>query len=458
MSAAASRTPATRNCDVVVIGGGPAGSTISALLAEKGWHVALLERERHPRFHIGESLLPMNLPLLERLGVLEEVRAIGVVKRGAELESEFPTRKNRTFYFARAMRSDQPYAFQVRRSEFDHLLLRNSVARGVEVHEGARVTAVDLGRRGAQRVHALDDNGVESTWNARFVVDASGRDTLLGRQLGIKRKNRKHASAAIFGHFTDAVRRRGDDEGNIGIYWFPHGWFWMIPLRNGIMSVGAVCRPGYLKTRDTDLERFLWSTIALCPGVSERMRNATLIGEAQAAGNYSYHCDAMTGNGYLLVGDAYVFVDPLFSSGVYLAMTGASMGADAVDARLRDAADAPARLASMERDLRRAIETLSWFIYRFNHSTMRELFLFSPRSGQFTEERFYRRIEAAIISMLAGDLFRGTPIQGPLRLYRMAYLLRRIASMTRSRLSRMRRRGAAPPRADEPDTGEKSEF
>ena len=413
-------------CDVVVIGGGPAGSTIATLLAARGWRVELVEKDCHPRFHIGESLLPMNLPILERLGVLDQVRSIGVVKRGAELESEFPTRRNRTFYFARAMRADRAYAFQVRRSEFDHLLLKHSAASGVRVHEGVRVTGVDLGGPQTRLVHAEHDDGTRSILRTRFVVDASGRDTLLGRQLGIKRRNRHHASAAVFGHFEGAERRAGEDEGNIGIYWFPHGWFWMIPLKDGVMSVGAVCLPEYMKTREGDLDRFLWSTIALCQGVRERMRDARLIGKAQAEGNYSYHCAAMHGEGYLLVGDAYTFVDPLFSTGVYLAMTSASMGADAVDAWLGGSRDAAPRFAAMKRDLDRAVATLCWFIYRFNQSTMRELFLFSPRPGSAADARYYPRIESAIVSMLAGDLFRGTPIGLPLRLFRVAYVCRRV--------------------------------
>ena len=253
-----SRTDAVpvQRCDVLVIGGGPAGSTAATLLREMGWRVVLLEKDRHPRFHIGESLLPMNLPILERLGVLEQVRSIGVRKLGAEFggaDGGVGTRQ--TIYFRNAMDKAHPLAFQVRRSEFDEVLIRNAATRGVEVHEGTRVTRVEPRGKGRDHsvVDAQDEGGQLLRWRARFVVDASGRDTCLARQLGLKRKNPRHQSAAVFGHFRNVERRSGEDAGNIGIYWFRYGWFWMIPLRDGVTSVGAVCWPEYLKTRSGDL-------------------------------------------------------------------------------------------------------------------------------------------------------------------------------------------------------------
>lgn len=226
-----------RQCDVLVIGGGPAGSTVSALLADKGWSVVLLEKERHPRFHIGESLLPMNLPILKRLGVLEQVEAIGMPKYGAHFVSDDYPDRDQTYYFSLALDKNHPHAYEVRRSEFDHLLLQNSAAKGVEVHEGVRVTHVKFGN-GAS-VQAKDEHGQSQHWQAQQVVDASGRYTFLATRFGSKQKNPRHASAAIFGHFKNAQRLSGRDAGNISICWFKHGWQWMIPLHDGIMSVGA---------------------------------------------------------------------------------------------------------------------------------------------------------------------------------------------------------------------------
>lgn len=401
-------------CDVVVIGGGPGGSTIATLLQEKGWRVVLLEKDRHPRFHIGESLLPMNLPILERLGVLEQVRAIGVVKQGAEFGAAELADAHQTIYFSNAMDKTLPYAFQVRRAEFDHLLLKNCAAKGVFVHQGCTVTDVTFRPGQTTHVHARDEHDSEQIWKTRFIVDASGRDTLLARKFGLKKKNPKHQSAAIFGHFTQVTRRSGRDEGNISIYWFQHGWCWMIPLRDGVTSVGAVCWPEYLKTRDTEPVEFLRKTLKLCPDVWNRMGNAQLVSEVRATGNYSYRSSAMYGDGYLLVGDAFAFIDPVFSTGVYLAMNSAMLGAEAADAYLRNPKAAMPVLNRFDRQVRRGIDTVSWFIYRFTSPAMQQLFM-APRN--------MFRIEEALISVLAGDVFRKTPIGVPLTLFKGLYYI-----------------------------------
>jgi len=432
MNTALHTDPDSEFCtDVLVIGGGPGGSTIAALLREKGWRVTLLEKDRHPRFHIGESLLPLNLPILERLGVLEQVKAIGVVKYGAEFGVEHGADKRQTIYFGNALDKGHPYAFQVRRSEFDHLLLRNSAIKGVDVREGIRVQEVGFQHDATALISAVDEGGERRQWRARFLVDASGRDTFLARKLDLKKKNPKHQSAAIFSHFKHVVRRPGRDEGNIGIYWFEHGWFWMIPLRDGVMSVGAVCWPEYLKTRKTDLETFLWDTIKLCPPVFERMQQAIRCDEARATGNYSYRADRMYGDGYLLVGDAFAFIDPVFSTGVFLAMNSAVLGAEAVDACLRDPARAAPHLRHFDRRVRYGIKTVSWFIYRFTSPAMHRLFM-APRN--------VFRIEEAIISLLAGDIFGKTPIALPLALFKAIYLATSAAALPRAWVAYRRRK------------------
>lgn len=401
-------------CDVVVIGGGPGGSTAASLLQEKGWRVVLLEKDCHPRFHIGESLLPMNLPILERLGVLEQVKKIGVTKYGAEFGAAGLADTCQTIYFSNAMDKTVPYAFQVRRSEFDHLLLQNSVTKGVAVYQNCTVTDVTFRPGQTTVLRAKDEYSAEQVWETRFVIDASGRDTLLARKLSLKRKNPKHQSAAIFGHFKDVVRRSGQDAGNISIYWFQHGWCWMIPLRDGVTSVGAVCWPEYLKTRTTEPAEFLWKTLKLCPDVWQRMGNAQLVSEVRATGNYSYQSSAMYGDGYLLVGDAFAFIDPVFSTGVYLAMNSAMLGAEAADAYLRNPKAAKPVLKHFDRQVRRGINTVSWFIYRFTSPAMQQLFM-APRN--------LFRIEEALISVLAGDVFRKTPIGVPLALFKGLYYM-----------------------------------
>ncbi|MGH8232121.1 MAG: NAD(P)/FAD-dependent oxidoreductase [Steroidobacteraceae bacterium] len=398
--------------DVLVIGGGPAGSTIATLLARRGHQVTLIERQRHPRFHIGESLLPANLPLLAELGVADQVRAIGMPKLGAEFISHIDGREQ-DFRFADAWDKSMSSAYHVRRSQFDEILLRNAASAGARVIEGCRARTVQLPTPDREvRVQAECDDGSRPSWRARYLIDASGRDTFLASQLGAKRRNRRHNSAALFAHFSAGQRHDGERAGHISIYWFQHGWFWFIPLHDGVTSVGAVVWPYYLKSRTTPVKEFFLATIALCPPLAQRLSQAALTTEVEATGNYSYSATHSHGDGYLLLGDAYAFVDPVFSTGVMLAMISGFAGADAVDTCLRTPARARAALRAFDRTMRHGPREFSWFIYRVTQPTMRELFL-APRN--------LLRMKEALLSVLAGDIFGATPIWKSLRAFKMTY-------------------------------------
>ncbi|NUS60434.1 MAG: NAD(P)-binding protein [Lysobacter sp.] len=404
---------ATLDVDVLVVGGGPAGSTAATLLARRGHRVLMLEKSRHPRFHIGESLLPMNLPILERLGVLEQVRAIGTHKPGAE----FPVDdvNYNTFRFERAIDARFGYAFQVKREEFDQLLFQHAKANGVDAREQVKVERIEFGADGrpAEAI-ATDADGKPLRVRMRYLVDASGRDTLIGAQLKLKKKNPLHQSAAIFSHFTGVTRRDGEDAGNITVQRFSHGWMWLIPLRGDVMSVGAVCFPEYLKTRRGDNEGFLMRTLESEPAAWDRMAGAERVAPVHVTGNYSYTCSRMTGPGWVMVGDAYAFVDPVFSSGVYLGMNSAEQAAEVVDGALREPAREAALQRAMATRLKRGLKHFQWFIYRFTTPVMRHL---------FNNPRNVWQVEQAVISMLAGDVFDNAKVLRRLRLFRMIYAI-----------------------------------
>lgn len=317
-----------RIADVLVIGGGPGGSTAATMLAQKGFRVVLMERERFPRDHIGESLLPASMPFLEWLGVLPAIQAAGFYEKWGATMVWGKERSPWSWYF-RETNPRYPHAYQVWRPQFDQLLLENSRAHGVDVREGHRVLDVLFEGERAVGVRYRADGASEQVARAEFIVDASGQSALLGHKLQLRRWDAFFRNMAVYGYFEGAERLPPPDETNILVESYPQGWFWNIPLHKGWMSVGAVVDSvrGQEALRQKGPEQFLREQVREAPYTAKLLREARLVYGPFVLKDWSYLSDEVVGDGYILVGDAACFIDPLFSSGVHLAILAGALAA-----------------------------------------------------------------------------------------------------------------------------------
>ena len=402
-----------QDCDILVIGGGPAGSTAAAMLADHGHDVVLLEQAEHPRFHIGESLLPANMSLLRRLGVEEAVAAIGVFKPGAEFVDD-ETGQRTAYGFDLSMNQSTISAYQVPRAPFDEILFRNAAHRGARTAERTRVTQVTPASPGGRAAVVAERDGATEEYAPRFILDATGRDTFMTGKLGTKQSNKQNSTAAVYAHWRGVQQQLNEQPGFITIHLAADGWFWMIPLPDDVMSIGFVGNAEVFKNRRGSAHDLYLDRLNRSPTVAARMHGAERISDITATGNYSYRATSAFGEGWMAIGDAFAFLDPVFSSGVLLAMTGAELGVEVAEAWLKEPAAGRAMAAQAERTVCKAMDNLGWLVYRINTPVLRAMFM-SPSNKL--------RMRDGLVAMLAGNLRIAPRMRIPVLSFKAVYYM-----------------------------------
>jgi len=408
--------------DVAVIGGGPGGSTVATHLARGGLSVTLFEREPFPRFKVGESLVPATMLLLERLGALEAVAGGGFqVKYGASfLDQE--TGLGHDFYFLRGMPWPN-WTYNVPRAEFDAILLEHSRKQGVAVYQPATVTRVAFDTDGVDLDVTIA--GERTDCRARFLVDASGRDAFLAGRLGRRERVPNLGKVALFAHYRGADRFPGIEEGNIRLYLFDGGWFWWIPFTNDVTSVGAVLHARTVREWAGTPDELFEAVVRRCDAVRQHLTHAERVTPIHRVANFAYINSPIVGDRFLAVGDAIAFIDPIFSSGVFIAMRSGELAAEAILAAFASGRFSARRFAAYERRVWRGIAPFFKFIHKYYEPAFLDLFL--RPSNVFG-------IVTAVLNVLSGGSFIRMPL-------RVRFALSLLFGLTRLNTWSRRRRG-----------------
>ena len=353
-------------CDVIVIGGGPCGATASALLAEKGHRVILLEKAKFPRYHVGESLMPFCYFTLKRLGVLEEMEKHAFVKKHSVQFVSKDGKISDPFYFFQHLDHPAATTWQVERSVFDNMLLRNAEAEGVDVREETEVRGFVYEGDRVTGVKAKTKNGEEYTVNATVTLDCTGRDALFLRKKSWRKRDPKLNKIAIWTLYRNAKRDEGLDEGATTVaYVDGRGWFWNIPLRNNIVSSGIVAERDYLYRDSRDPREIYEREIEENSWIKEHLGEGEQFGEYWVTGEYSSRGEHCASNGLVMAGDAFAFLDPVFSSGVFLALKSGEMVADAIGDALEQGDVSVEQFSSYGEKLCQMIEVMRKIVYAF---------------------------------------------------------------------------------------------
>jgi len=390
----------TNTFDVIVMGGGPAGSSVAGMLAREGRKVILFEKEIFPRHHIGESLMTDTYWTFRRLGLLEKLRESPFVRKYSVQFANAAGKESRPFYFFEAVHHESAVTWQVTRSEFDHLLINHAAEQGVVTHQGVLVREVLFEGDRAVGVEVQMQDGTLEKFFAKVIVDATGQRAMLSNKFRWRVRDPNLKKAVIYSYYKGA-HREPDLNGGATLVLRTEagsgGWFWYIPLENDITSVGIVADPDYLlKGRGQDLAKILTEEIEKCEPCRKRVGDGRRVDKVYSILDYSYRSKHNSGNGFIIIGDAYGFLDPIYSSGVLLALKMAELAADAIHDAFNHDDFSAERLGQYQAKLDRGIESMRKLVYAFYNDG----FSFSGFLRKYPEERVH------IINLLIGDVFR----------------------------------------------------
>ena len=352
--------------DVIVIGAGPSGCGVAALLAQKGWKVLVLEKETFPRYHIGESLIPYCWFPLEKIGILDKIKAADFTSKQSVQFVSTEGIASKPFYFFEHTQHVCAQTWQVSRSDFDHLMLRHAEECGAVIKQSTTVLGLIQEQGFVQGVEAQSGSDQQCQYRGKMTIDASGRSMLSASRFGWRQQDPSLKKIAIWTYYKGAQRDAGIDAGATTVAFLPgQGWFWYIPLQEDTISVGVVAERGYLFDETTNIEEIYEREIQRQPWIARRTQSAERISHCQVTNDYSYRAKYCADNGLILIGDAFAFLDPVFSSGVFLALQSAVMAADAVDAALMSVNVGAEQFQNYGQELCEGIERMRKLIYAF---------------------------------------------------------------------------------------------
>jgi flavin-dependent dehydrogenase len=383
-------------CDVAVIGGGPGGTALATFLAKKGRRCIVVEQAKFPRYHIGESLVPHTYGILDRLGLLSKLEESPFPEKHSVRFVAPDGKESTPFYFSETIEGEGARTWQVERGAFDQLMVDHARENGVEILQGTSVEKVLFEGDRAVGISVRNGKGPE-TIRAKVVVDASGRTTFIGRQLGLKGDVPGLNKASLWGYYRGGERLPGIDAGETTMFLIPGGgWFWYIPLPDDMVSVGIVADPDYLTLGEDTPENIFVREVASCESLAARLKNAERVGPVRGLQRLAYLNKQTCGDGWVMIGDARAFLDPIYSSGLFLALGSAELAATCIEDALAANDLSAERLGAFEPALRDGVETVRQLIHAFYDPK----FSFRDFTDRFPEQR------RGLIDCLVGDVVK----------------------------------------------------